>query len=625
VTGPRRRPGGSGRAGSDLPAPAEVDVADLASILRAPCVALLVPVAAGPGGAARPRAGSAPVEVLEAWGWPAGATARLDGPDRVEVALPDGTTMSGPVAPVASTGRTGAVLAAVDGPDRVWDAGDGRHLRVLADLVSSAWAHREADAALRRLRDDDGLTGLASRERAERHLAEVLGRQPHGEGRVAVVSIDVDHFKVINDSLGSRAGDEVLRRLARRLRAELRSSDLAARSGGDGFVVVCLGVGDEAEAGRLADRLRRALSSVLVVDDRELPIAVTAGVVLAPPPPGPSDAGRLRPVALELLGQAETALHQAKALGRGRTAVFEAPQRERAVRRLNDELALRRAIDRRELVLHYQPVVDLRTGEIRQVEALVRWQDPGRGLVAPAEFIALAEETGLIAPLGAWVLEEACAQTHDWTLEGASTVDGPLPVAVNLSARQTVDDDLVTLVDRILRSSGLPPGQLILEITESAIMGEAERAITMLAELRDLGVHLSIDDFGTGYSSLAYLKRLPVDTLKIDRSFVAGLGVDRDDSAIVGATIRLAEALGLETVAEGVENAGQVAELLALGATTAQGFYFARPEPAAELRRRLGLWRPRPVAPLPVREAGAPLLVGGGSAEVPADAALGPS
>jgi Amt family ammonium transporter len=355
-----------------------------------------------------------------------------------------------------------------------------------------------------------------------------------------------------------------------------RPGDTVARFGGDEFAVLCEDLHDDAEAVVIGERIQNMLTMPFVLDGRDHYVTVSAGIATTDSP---------EPTAAELLRDADSAMYQAKDAGRARSMLFAHSMRTRALHRLDTELSLRRAIVDGELRLHYQPIVNLVTGRIDGVEALVRWEHRTRGTVAPMEFIPIAEETGLIVPLGEWVLGEACRQTHAW--HSAHPELAHLTVSVNLSGRQIAQVDLVSVVANILAHTGLAPATLVLEITESVLMRDATHTITVLQALKNLGVGLSVDDFGTGYSSLAYLKKFPVDILKIDKSFVDGLGTDDDDSAIVAATITLAHSLGLSTVAEGTETALQVDTLTGLGCDKAQGYLFCRPQSADAITQHL--------------------------------------
>ncbi|HET8630943.1 MAG TPA: EAL domain-containing protein, partial [Thermomicrobiales bacterium] len=441
----------------------------------------------------------------------------------------------------------------------------GRPAR-LVGAIQDVTERRALEAQLAHQANHDALTGLPNRALFLDRLAQALRHARRRPGyRFAVLYLDLDRFKTINDSLGHAAGDALLAAMARRLEGCLRAGDTVARLGGDEFAVLLDDLEGGAVATEVAERLIAASQQPFVLAGHEVYTAASVGVVLGP------DAYRQTE---EVLRDADTAMYRAKAAGKGRHAVFAPAMHAHALAILQLEHDLRRALAQEEFRLHYQPIVALATGRLRGFEALVRWQHPARGLVSPGAFIPVAEETGLIVPLGWWVLEAACRQARAW--QGAYP-DAPLTMSVNLSARQLTQPDLVERVARALAASGLPGARLRLELTESAIMENAVVAAGVLARLRELGVQLAVDDFGTGYSSLAYLKRFPLDTLKVDKAFVDGLGTDPNDTAIVRAIVSLAHTLGLEVTAEGVETAEQIAQLRALGCGLAQGYHFGQP------------------------------------------------
>jgi predicted signal transduction protein with EAL and GGDEF domain len=345
---------------------------------------------------------------------------------------------------------------------------------------------------------------------------------------------------------------------------------MTARLGGDEFTVLCEDVGEAADALDVAERIGATLARPFTVEGREIVVSASAGIALAEADDRPED----------LLRDADAALYYAKEAGGGHQEVFDAGMRARAVERLNTENELRGAIERGELRVHYQPQVDLRSGRVQGLEALVRWAHPERGLRPPADFIPLAEETGLIGEIGEFVIEQACAQLTRWETSGPA---GRRRMSVNLSAAQLGEPCLPAMVEGALARSGVDPAALCLEITESALMRDAGQAVGRLHALRELGIHLAIDDFGTGYSSLSYLRRFPVDVLKVDSEFVKGLGHRGDDSTLVAAMTSMSHALGLDVVAEGVETGEQLAELRAAGCDAAQGFWLAHPVPPEEL------------------------------------------
>jgi diguanylate cyclase (GGDEF)-like protein/PAS domain S-box-containing protein len=424
----------------------------------------------------------------------------------------------------------------------------------------------------------DALTGLANRPVLVEALSRAMDAVVGGNGQVAVLLLDIDHFKLVNDSFGHDSGDLMLRLIAQRLHNVAGPSDLLARFGADVFGLLVNGVSGEADALAIADHVNLTMSPPFQLDGDEVFVTVSTGIAL-------SGRGDVVATPETMLRDADAALHRAKERGRARSEIFLEDYRASAVNRLRTANDLHRALTEREFRVVYQPEVDLRTGHVTAVEALLRWHHPERGLVPPAEFVPLAEQTGLIAGIGAWVLDVALAQAAAWSRSRHD--DSALAVWVNLSARQLSDPGLVELVASSLHRHAVDPSQLGLEITETALLEDAEGAVTALSSLRELGVRLAVDDFGTGYSSLSYLKRLPVDAVKIDRSFVDGLAVDSDDSAIVAAVTGMARALRLTTIAEGVENLDQLLALKRLGCDLAQGFFFTTPQPPAHISRLL--------------------------------------
>lgn len=422
---------------------------------------------------------------------------------------------------------------------------------------------------LERQTNQDALTGLASRnllrERAELAMA-FAQRQSR---MVAVCFLDLDHFSRINDGLGHPVGDAVLQALGQRWQACLRERDTLSRIGGDDFVAVLADMGSPEEVAQRADALAQQVAQPLQLQGHEVSLSVSIGVSLYPQDGADFDT---------LLRHADAAMYRAKDRGRNALHFFTADMNGLALQRLELESQLRQALARQELVLHYQPLLDLHSQRVTDAEALIRWQRPGEGLRAPAEFITLAEDTGLIVPIGRWVLRQACEQALQWQAQGLM-----LRVAVNLSARQFRDPQLLQSVQEVLAHTGLEPRWLKLEITESAVMENPEAATRTLHALRALGLGVSVDDFGTGYSSLAYLQRFPIDQIKIDRSFVHATDVDADSAAIVRSIVDLARALRLQTVAEGVETDSQRAFLQACGCDLVQGYGFSRPLPAVQL------------------------------------------
>jgi diguanylate cyclase (GGDEF)-like protein/PAS domain S-box-containing protein len=434
----------------------------------------------------------------------------------------------------------------------------------------------------------DPLTGLPNRVLFVDRLRQALERAKRVRQRVAVLFLDLDRFKVVNDSLGHATGDRLLVTIADRLRNALRPADTVARFGGDEFTVLCDDVADESTAMQLAERMLEAVARPVNLAEGEVFVTASIGIAVS---------GRQRrgtEDAETLLRDADAAMYRAKDQGRACSKLFDVHAHTRAVDHLRTANALHRALERREFRMHFQPVLSLETGRITGFEGLLRWQHPERGLVPPGDFIGLAEESGLIVPIGAWALEEACRQTARWQALRGNGQRRRLSISVNLSMRQLAEPLLPEDVERTLERTGLAADALWLEITETTLMHDAESAISALRALRALGVHLAVDDFGTGYSSLTYLKRFPVEALKVDQAFVDGLGRDAEDTAIVTACVSLAHALGLTAVAEGVETPVQLAELRTLGCELAQGYLFGAPQPASALGDRpaddVGTW-----------------------------------
>jgi diguanylate cyclase (GGDEF)-like protein/PAS domain S-box-containing protein len=430
---------------------------------------------------------------------------------------------------------------------------------------------RAFEEQLKTLAFRDSLTNLANRARFIDRLDHALARAESRGRSVGVLFLDLDNFKLVNDSLGHGAGDRLLLAVAERLQTVVRAEDTAARFGGDEFTILLEDVATESDATDAAKRIETALATPFTIDGRELFVSASIGIALSGGRSGGSET---------LVRNADLAMYRAKLNGKARHETFEGSMEAGALARIELETDLRHALDRNEFRVYYQPIVSLDDGRIVEVEALVRWEHPVRGLIQPGDFIPVAEETGLIVPIGQWVLEEACRQAASWTRKLAAP---PLTVSVNLSARQFQHPGLLGDVDRALREAELDPSALTLEITESVVMKEPMAAAAKLREIKALGVRVAVDDFGTGYSSLAYLKDFPVDSLKIDRTFIQGLGEVRDDSAIVRSIVVLGHALHLSVTAEGIETTDQLAHLRALQCDRGQGYLFARPAPADEL------------------------------------------
>jgi diguanylate cyclase (GGDEF)-like protein len=392
-----------------------------------------------------------------------------------------------------------------------------------------------------------------------------------GDRLFAALFLDLDRFKIINDSLGHMVGDQLLVGIAHRLEACLRPGDTVARLGGDEFTILLEDLASTDDAIEVARRVQEAVTQPFNIGGHEVFTTASIGIAL-------SNTGYER--AEDLLRDADTAMYRAKMEGKKRHVVFDKAMHDRAMQLLQTETDLRRALTRKEFFLNYQPIVCLETGRVSSFEALVRWRHPERGLVGPGDFIPVAEETGLIVPLGLWVLNEACRQMREWQRLGLA--DETVKMSVNLSSRQFSQADLIEQISSALRESGLEAANLKLEITESMVMENIDTAIDMLTQLRNLGVGLSIDDFGTGYSSLSYLHRFPIDTLKIDRSFVTQMTDNSENAEIVRTIVTLARSLDMAVVAEGVETADQLRQLGDLGCDYGQGYLFSRPVGAGQ-------------------------------------------
>jgi diguanylate cyclase (GGDEF)-like protein/PAS domain S-box-containing protein len=438
-------------------------------------------------------------------------------------------------------------------------------------FVKDITERKRHEEQLKHLATHDELTGLANRALLLDRLEQSLHYAHRSRRIVAVLLLDLDQFKVINDSLGHAFGDKLLGAVAQRLRKVVREADTVARLGGDEFVVLLAEVAEVEDVGLLAAKILRLLAEPHRLDDREITLTASLGISLYPKD---SDDGAT------LIRNADLAMYRAKRNDRSTFAFYSPEMNQRILEALELESALRQALDLAEFCLHYQPKVDLASGRVIGCEALVRWHHPLRGMISPADFIPLAEETGLIVPLGTWVLKEACRQARAWQDEGLPA----LSVAVNLSARQFRKGDLPQLVEEILGDANLDPRLLELELTESMVMDDPAGAERTMHTLKQLGVALSLDDFGTGYSSLNYLRRFPVDSLKIDRSFIRDVATDPSGASVVTSVIDIAHNLGLTAVAEGVETREQLAYLIGCGCDMFQGFLFSKPLPVEEFR-----------------------------------------
>ena len=450
---------------------------------------------------------------------------------------------------------------------RVDDSDTGRHL-VLTLHDITKW--KAIEEQLTEQAFHDPLTGLPNRALFVRQLDSALGRRRYHARGAAVLFLDLDDFKIVNDSLGHVEGDNLLRQVADRLKDAIRPADLAARFGGDEFALLLDDV-DEDAALSVANRALAAINRAFDLSDDTVRIGATIGIALS---------ADTRPDAVDMLRAADIAMYSAKTAGKGRIRVFEPSMYHEAAERLRLGADIRTAVERGDFVLHYQPIVHLPSGEASGMEALLRWQHPELGLIPPSEFIPLAESTGMIIPLGEFVLREACRQARAWQRERPGKP--PLMMSVNVSGIQLQHPGLVAAVSLALEHAELDPDLLTLEVTESVLAHETDDMVRRLRQLKGLGLHIAIDDFGTGYSSLAYLRRFPVDTVKIDKSFVDGIATGPSDLALVRAIVRLAHSLKMKAVAEGVEHEAQARRLARMGCDQAQGFHFARPMPPRE-------------------------------------------
>ncbi len=473
--------------------------------------------------------------------------------------------------------QDGTVLGAIatmTSQPREWSVDAIAALQDVADLAATKLSLRQAlaerDAREQRLRHDsqhDPLTGLANRAVFLKRLGDATLRVRRGQDAVfAVVFLDLDDFKLVNDSMGHQVGDEVLVEVARRLETCIRGGDLVARLGGDEFAILLERVADVRETAMVAERVQQAIQTPMSISGYEWTTTASIGVALSN---GPNELPEM------LLRSADMAMYRAKHQGRGRFELFDRGLHAQALTRLQLETDLRLAVEREEFELHYQPIVSLETGVTVGVETLVRWRHPERGLVLPGTFIPVAEDTGLIVQLGRWVLQNAIRELAAWERTPGATPG--LTLAVNLSAREFAQIDLVRVVSDALTSSSLHPSRLHLEITESTIFGQQNIALDTVSELKALGVRIHIDDFGTGYSSLSYLQRLPIDAIKIDRSFVRAIEVEARSRHVVQSLVSLASGIGLDIVAEGVGSAGQVELLRQMACPLGQGFHFGKP------------------------------------------------
>ncbi len=427
---------------------------------------------------------------------------------------------------------------------------------------------KSSEQRIHYLAHHDALTGLPNRFSCDERLTLSIQQARRRKSKVAVLFVDLDRFKNINDSLGHHVGDQLLCSVANRLLESVREGDTVCRLGGDEFIIILNNVINAEEIGKIVEhRLIPSVRQPHVVDAAELYISCSVGAAVFP-----DDSDNIE----GLMRHADSAMYQAKKLGRNNFQFFTPELNARVTRHLHLESDLRHAAERNELILHYQPRIDARSGRIAGVESLVRWQHPTEGLIAPGQFIPLAEESGLIVDIGAWIIGEACRQHQRWRQQGL----GPMPISINLSALQLKDDNLVPILMEAIAAAAVPAAQIELELTESLLMDNVTATIVVLNRIKALGFSLSIDDFGTGYSSLNYLYRFPIDKLKIDRSFVQNIHAAPENLAVTKAIIGLGHTLGLEVVAEGVEQAADVKVLQDAGCDELQGFHFARPMPA---------------------------------------------
>ena len=435
---------------------------------------------------------------------------------------------------------------------------------------------RALGAEISHMAQHDILTNLPNRTLLQDRLSQAIVTANRNDSRIAILFLDLDGFKHINDSLSHAVGDRLLQLVAKRLLAAVRTSDTVCRLGGDEFVVLLSEVAHEGDAGVKAGKILSALSAPFEMEQITLRVTASVGVSTYP------EDGRSAEL---LIRNADLAMYQAKEKGRNNYQFFEKGMNVRAVERQAIEGDLRCALERDEFVMHYQPKIDLKTGEITGVEALLRWQHPVRGLVGPMQFISVAEDCGLMLPIGKWVLRESCRQAKAWQDSGLPLIE----MAVNVSSVEFRNDQFLGSISTILKETGLEPGYLELELTESVLMQHAEFSVPVLQKLKAMGVRLAIDDFGTGYSSLSYLRQFPIDTLKVDQSFIHEINADTDEATIISAVINMGCRLKHRVIAEGVETAGQLAFLRAHGCDEGQGYYFARPMPGEETAKLLAM------------------------------------
>ena len=499
-------------------------------------------------------------------------TEARDNPDS-ESQAPDGVAYA--VVPIVTAdGQILGTICVIDTAPHAWTHSE---INGLIDISSILMMELElrSDLTLKRQTQEhllystlhDALTGLPNRSLFTERLRHAMRRAArHPDDLFAVLFLDLDRFKDVNDNLGHFAGDELLRAVARRLEACIRPEDTVARLSGDEFAILLESITDTSDAGRVAERIEEALSFPINLAGAEVTTSASMGIVT-------SSMSHDQPE--QLLRSADMAMYRAKAAGRARYEMFDRAMHTDALERLRLETDLRRAVEQGEFLLHYQPVVSLRTGRVTGLEALIRWQHPERGLVHPADFIPIAEETGLILPIGKWVLLEACERIKAW--QEAYPRKEPLTMGVNLSVKQFAQPDLIDQIKTAIETTGVAPGSLQLEITESSIIDKGRAAISILSRIRELGPQVYLDDFGTGYSSLSYLHGLPIDAIKIDRAFVSSMDTDDKNLRLVRTILTLAEIVGVRAEAEGISTSEQLRELRALNCEQGQGYLFSAP------------------------------------------------
>jgi diguanylate cyclase (GGDEF)-like protein len=484
---------------------------------------------------------------------------------------------------IKGKGQPYGVLGAGSRTKRDFTQEDVNFMQAIANVLANAIERRRTEEKTQHEALHDALTGLPNRSLFLDRLQHALSVAARRQTVISVLFLDLDQFKLVNDSLGHAAGDELLAAVAPRLEQALRPGDTVARFGGDEFAVLAEDVGDERGATRIAERIAEALARPFILREREHFVSASIGISIGTGAEEPES----------LIRDADSALYRAKEHGRGVYEIFDEVMRSRVIEHMQTENDLRRALQRDEFVIHYQPIVRLHDGSVASMEGLLRWDHPERGLIGPIAFIPVAEESRLIIPIGRWVIEQACRQAASW--QKLQPDAAPVGVTVNLSARQLADPELIAYVEGTIQATGIDPSTLWLELTESTLLDETSHFERTLGALKSLGVRLVLDDFGVGFSSLGYLKRLPLSMVKLDRTFVENVTESPHDAAIVRAVSDMAETIGIGVVAEGVETEEQVRAARQLGCTYAQGFHFAEPAPADYAERLLA--GPIPLGP----------------------------